>query len=307
MSLSVESLTDSLSIDSLIKEMRSLISNNIKEFFLEENLDKSLKVPAQYFFNPPGKLLRPLICLTFSKDLGFSDEKIASDILPFASALEVIHVSTLIHDDLPALDNDDERRGVKSCHVKFDEATAVLTGDILIALSLNIVKKSTLSINQKYKCNYILTDAFKDVCVGQKLDIENKESKTKINKYKTGSLFSASFLLPLVAYTDSESAFSEVKNFSLEFGNFYQLVDDFIDVYGNKESRGREKSSDIRNLKDTSSIRQTKEETLNALKITFKDLNLKLNELEKVLSKTSTTTTNLVYTRLLAEKIFNRI
>lgn len=305
LSVNSENTKNNFDLESLIQDYRGDVAKFIKEFFLEASLESSLKKSSEYFFNPCGKLLRPIICLTFSKDLGFSKEKITNQILPYASALEFIHVSTLIHDDLPAIDNDSERRGVESCHIKFDEATAILTGDILIPIGLEIAKKSTLSVKEKYICNYILTDAFRDVCIGQKLDIENATKRLKINKYKTSPLFVASFLIPLTAFTENEKAKKVVESFALEFGNFYQLIDDFIDVYGSKELRGRKKSSDLRNLKDTNGTKLTKSNNLKNISVVYSDLAKNLIRLEKILGETLPV--NLVYTKLLLKKIMDRV
>lgn len=263
---------------------KGLIESKLKKFFDSIELEEPLKGGVKHFIFPGGKFLRPLMSLLFAEDLKISENTIKEEVLPFSVAIELIHTSTLIHDDLPCIDDDDERRGIQSCHKKFDEATALLSGDILISLALELAFESSAGGVVKDTCLKQLVKAYTQVCRGQNLDIINYSDKTKLNNLKTGELFKASLLIPAHFKIDSSSILNSISKFSLDFGNYYQLIDDYIDVFGSSEKRGRSKSSDLKNNKETKSATLKKKEAFKNLENVFSLLLNNLSKLEKELS-----------------------
>jgi len=198
----------------------------------------------KYSLFPAGKRLRPLLCITFGIDLHLDDS-----IFEPAAAIELIHASSLIHDDMPALDDDMYRRGRLSCHAKYGQATALLAGDYLIPLAFRLVATSGLTSDHVSAIIRRLSIAFERVCIGQQLDIlpRTEDSLLHIYRQKTGALFGASLAVPAIAAGKSEAYVENSWRVGEEFGVMFQLIDDFLDLYGSDEERGRLESSDQRN------------------------------------------------------------
>ena len=163
------------------------------------------------------------------------------DLLTIACAVEMIHIFSLIHDDLPCMDNDDYRRGELTCHKKFNEYDALLAGDSLIPLSFEtIISKTNLSYEDKCKIILILSKAigYKGMCLGQSLDMEFEKlnkSKTsteaeKINIYKTGYLFKACIEIGCILGKADKNDTETLINFAINFGKAFQLADDIDDL-----------------------------------------------------------------------------
>ena len=113
----------------MIEEIKSVLNKRIEKILASFKYEGELIDAAKYMLLSSGKRVRPLACLSLCEDLGGEPEKFVDPAL----SLEVIHTASLIHDDLPAIDDDDYRRGKKSCHAEFSEATAILTGDFLVS------------------------------------------------------------------------------------------------------------------------------------------------------------------------------
>jgi geranylgeranyl pyrophosphate synthase len=150
-----------------------------------------------------------------------------------AVALEILHGASLIHDDLPALDNDDERRGRASLHCVFDEATAVLVGDYLVPYALRLCSQiNSLAPEQVLKIVGELSRGYEAVCVGQILDARedtSREHLAEVHRLKTAALFKAAASCAAVSGQLSSEVFSSVVALGESFGMYFQLVDDFLD------------------------------------------------------------------------------
>ena len=169
-------------------------------------------------------------------------------------AVEAMHSYSLIHDDLPAMDDDDMRRGQASNHIAYGEATAILAGDALHSLAYEIVANDThLSIEHKVNIIKLLSDAcgFNGMILGQQLDLESEGSDTgdinKIHALKTGRLISASLAMPI---TNSKLRM-KLKTVGEDIGLAFQIMDDVLEVTASSTALGKDSKSDVKNNKLT--------------------------------------------------------
>ena len=215
--------------------------------------DSKVKDAMKYSLLAGGKRIRPLLMLRIIQSYGLDYH----DYLDVACAIEMIHTYSLIHDDLPCMDNDDLRRGKPTCHRQFDEATAILAGDGLLNEAVNVILKANYNSELKIALLSILYQAsgVNGMILGQALDIEfeNKKANRKeldlIHHHKTGDLISASMQMgALVANVDDLETFKEI---GYKIGLAFQIQDDILDVVGNSELLGKNVGSDIENNKST--------------------------------------------------------
>ncbi len=244
--------------------------------FLEENLTRINKALFQtlpkkdiskvteaihYSVMNGGKRIRPQIILILSEVLNVDISNENVDLI--AAAGELIHCYSLIHDDLPAMDDDDYRRGQLSCHRKFDEATAILTGDAIQPLSLEVLT-SIEDPNLSDKTKLEIINLFARACgpegmvEGQNRDIlsENKklteEELDQIHYLKTGKLIEACVLcVCLIKKNIDETLIEKLIEFSNKFGLAFQIRDDILDEIGDQDKIGKPTKSDIKNNKST--------------------------------------------------------
>jgi geranylgeranyl diphosphate synthase, type II len=245
------------------------MKKQIQEFLLARAAtleDSSLKDAVQYALSAGGKRFRPLIVLTVIEGYGIDP----TPYIPLASALEMIHVYSLIHDDLPAMDNDELRHGVKTLHLAFDEATAILVGDALLTDAFSIVSESNLLPSD------VLLDIVKllankagyfGMVYGQHLDIihEKKvadiEMLKTISKYKTGQLMEAAFVMgAMIAAPKDVDVWSKI---GLTLGLIFQIQDDVLEATTSVENMQKSKSDDI--LKKATFVSQSSVEEAKSL------------------------------------------
>jgi len=197
----------------------------------------------------------------------FASSKINSSlehdsVITLAASIELMHTYSLIHDDLPCMDDDDIRRNQPSNHIKYGEANAVLSGDALQALSYEIICNDVyLSDNNKVKALKLLSQACgkNGMVLGQHLDIENEnnlaktdqESLDHIHQLKTGRLIECSVLFGQLNNDLNDSELQNFKSFSRKLGLAFQIIDDVLDVTESSEILGKNNNSDIKNNKDT--------------------------------------------------------
>lgn len=228
--------------------------------------DSGLKDAVQYALSAGGKRFRPLIVLTVIEGYGIDP----TPYIPLASALEMIHVYSLIHDDLPAMDNDELRHGVKTLHLAFDEATAILVGDALLTDAFSIISESKLLPSD------VLLDIVKllankagyfGMVYGQHLDIihekkvANIEMLKTISKYKTGQLMEAAFVMgAMIAAPQDVDVWSKT---GLTLGLIFQIQDDVLEATTSVENMQKSKSDDI--LKKATFVSQSSVEEAKAL------------------------------------------
>ena len=203
-----------------------------------------------------GKRLRPALCFAAAEAVSASD----SNITRVAAAVEMIHAYSLIHDDLPAMDDDDLRRGVPTCHIKFDEATAILAGDALQSLAFKQLSELDLSASTSLQLVSLLSDlaGCNGMVTGQAIDLASTgkqlsaEELTYMHNHKTGALIEASVVMGAIA-TDQASSdqLQALRQFSRAIGLAFQIQDDILDVESSTEALGKSQGSDSANNKAT--------------------------------------------------------
>ena len=208
-----------------------------------------------------GKRMRPQLMLLMAEALEVDVKNKTIDLM--AAAGELIHSYSLIHDDLPAMDDDDFRRGKLSCHKKFNEATAILAGDAIQPLSLEIltsIEDKNLSAESKCKIINIFAKACgpKGMVEGQNLDIKaenkklNEEELDNVHYLKTGKLIEACVLsICLLKKNIKREELNKLIKFSKKFGLAFQIRDDILDVIGNEKNIGKPVGSDQKKNKST--------------------------------------------------------
>jgi len=203
-----------------------------------------------------GKRLRPFILMAFYRAAGGKDDAF----LNFAAALEMIHTYSLIHDDLPSMDNDDFRRGKPSCHKAFDEATALLAGDGLLTKAFEIAAKTKgISAELVVEATLKLAElSGPDGMIGGQvvdLAIENIsapiETVLEMYKKKTGALLVAAAKIGTILAGGDESLIAAAETYALNLGIAFQIQDDILDVIGDAELLGKPIGSDDKNNKST--------------------------------------------------------
>jgi len=206
-----------------------------------------------------GKRMRPYLSYITGISVGAKSE----DIDGIAAALECIHAYSLLHDDLPAMDDDDLRRGKPTCHKAFDEATAILAGDSLQTLAFDILSNHQFSEHlQNKRINFVqqLVNAsgYQGMCGGQALDLAatNKsislEDLQSLHSLKTGALLEASVLMAAdCSNTVSKEEKAQLQTFAQLVGLAYQVRDDIIDITSSEEELGKPAGSDLAANKST--------------------------------------------------------
>ena len=231
------------------------------EFYIDNIKEKSVVSEAMHYsLMIGGKRIRPVLALAFCEMLSGEDFDIDSA-LPYACAIEMIHTYSLIHDDLPCMDNDDFRRGKPSCHKKFGEEYALLAGDGLLNLAFEIIfgKFGDVYPDFSMKCGAILSSASgaDGMIGGQAIDLlsENKqislETLRKLQDLKTGAMIIASCKIGAVLGGGNQSDIENARCFGEKIGLCFQVVDDILDVTSSFEKLGKPIGSDESNNKST--------------------------------------------------------
>ena len=210
--------------------------------------DKRIKKAMLYFAKTGGKRIRPFLLYYMGSFLNIKPSLLDD----FALSIECVHLHSLIHDDLPSMDNDDYRRGRLTVHKKFDEATAVLAGDMFQVLSVKTLAESKyLSASQKVNSIEMLSKAngMEGLIAGQSLDIYMKKNSTikqieEMYILKTGALFSLCFSLLLNVKNLNASKKRELKIIGNTIGKIFQVTDDMLDRWGNEREVGKKIKKD---------------------------------------------------------------
>jgi len=239
---------------------KDIIEKRIEKIFEEEKFESSsLEEIMKYAVLNGGKRIRPILFLSAFEMLGNKD---CDGALDFACALEFIHCYSLVHDDLPAMDNDDLRRGKPTCHKKFSEYGAILAGDAL----LNYAFECMLSLADKFDLNDLVSamkviassSGNKGMCAGQMADMSGETDDfsklSKMYENKTGALLKAAVLggyLLSGGYRKNEEAYYILEKFSRLLGLIFQIKDDLLDVESTDEILGKPVFSDEKNNKNT--------------------------------------------------------
>jgi len=237
-------------------EYKELIDRKLETYFRNKGMSFDTLLEAMdYSLTAGGKRIRPILVLEFCRITGGDIEKA----LPAACAIEMMHTYSLIHDDLPCMDNDELRRGKPTNHVVYGECTAVLAGDALQAEAFGTILRSELPAEQRAVCAEILADAagIDGICGGQYLDMvgENKEltedELSDINSRKTAAMLVAACRMGAAAAGGSEEKLDAAAQFGAALGMAFQLRDDILDVISTEDKLGKPIGSDKKENKNT--------------------------------------------------------
>jgi geranylgeranyl diphosphate synthase type II len=247
-----------INLKSYLVSKRKIINEYIEETLYSSSKSTPIVSAMKYSLMAGGKRLRPILCMSAAEAVG---EK--SDIvLPVACALEMIHTYSLIHDDLPSMDNDNMRRGKPTCHINFDESTAILAGDALLTLAFKMLSSSKIK-NEDHKkllkISGIIADAsgHKGMIEGQMLDISSEgtvlsiEELEKMHNLKTGALIEASVYSGAIIGGGTNEQISSLRIYAGKIGLAFQVADDILNVDGDPEIMGKAVGTDTHRNKST--------------------------------------------------------
>jgi farnesyl diphosphate synthase len=241
------------------KELNKIAKDT--NFFLKSFITKQKKseliVPMKYGLFSGGKKIRSKILI----DIGNLFKINYRSLIIIGSAVECIHAYSLIHDDLPCMDNDSIRRGKPSTHVKFGESTAVLAGNSLLTMAFEILSHKDLNVSEKTKINLINkiseSSGHLGIAGGQYLDLsfEHKRIPKKriveMEIKKTGKLFSFCCIAPLILKKKNKKEIKKFENIGADIGLLFQVADDLIDNRGSLLAAGKKTGKDIKKGKAT--------------------------------------------------------
>jgi geranylgeranyl diphosphate synthase type II len=224
--------------------------------FSDEELTAELEEAMRYSLLAGGKRIRPVLALATARAVGIEPR----DVLPLAGAIELIHTYSLIHDDLPAMDDDDLRRGMPTCHVKFGEDVAILAGDGLYAEAFRHLLREQRSAPERVlraAAELATATGVNGMVGGQYADVSQRTppgpaALRRVHELKTGRLIGASVLcVLLLGGIADDSATAPLRRFASELGVLFQIVDDILDVTGTDAALGKPQGSDERHGKRT--------------------------------------------------------
>ena len=241
--------------NNFLSDCQQRIQPWLDDFLQQQNgLASHLSAAMRYAVLNGGKRVRPALayasCLACGGTLADADSA--------AGAVELVHCYSLVHDDLPCMDDDDLRRGLPTCHKAFDEATALLAGDTLQALAFVALTSSHLDSSQISRQVQKLALASANMAVGQALDLAGEGQQLslaeleQIHKHKTGALIRASVLMGAIAAgCDDETTLNSLDLYATKLGLAFQVHDDILDVIGDTEKLGKQAGADAEHDKAT--------------------------------------------------------
>jgi farnesyl diphosphate synthase len=243
------------------------MQNNIKKvaedtnIFLKDFIKRQKKTdlisPMRYGLFPGGKKIRSKVLV----DVGLIFNADYKTLIKIGAAVECIHAYSLIHDDLPCMDNDKLRRGKLSAHVKFGESTAVLAGNSLLTMAFEILSNNSLRLNEKIKINLIKRlsecSGHMGIAGGQFLDLSFEKKKISRNRIiemeikKTGKLFSFCCMVPSIIKNKDKKVIKLFEKIGSDIGLLFQIADDLIDYKGSAKNAGKKTKKDQKKGKAT--------------------------------------------------------
>ncbi len=241
-------------------DLRSRVEQYLSAAFLDKEIPSRLSSAMRYSLLAGGKRLRPVLCLSVARACaGERAEELTDAILPFAAGLEMIHTYSLIHDDLPAMDDDDLRRGRPTCHKAFDEATAILAGDALLTDAFGHMLRASVPADRLLEAVNLTSAASgaQGMAGGQMLDLEGEGKKLSLeelrilNAKKTGALITNACECGALLAGASLQQRDAARRYGSELGIAFQITDDILDVVGDEATVGKEVRHDAESDKAT--------------------------------------------------------
>lgn len=243
-----------------LNNISNLIDKQLYHYLDPKDIPQKLIYDAmEYSLMSKGKRIRPALCLFVSRLLEANEH----DVIPFACAIEMIHTYSLIHDDLPAMDNDDYRRGKLSNHKVFGEGIAILAGDALLNTAFEIMLDKAIAMEGN-TTNILL--AIKEIAKssgvygmigGQTIDLDSegknidKQTLNYMHRCKTGALIKASVLTPAIIFSCPKDKFVMLSKYAENIGLAFQIKDDILNIEGDSEKIGKSINSDVEKGKTT--------------------------------------------------------
>lgn len=242
-------------------EKWSEIINQALEIYIPtgDNYPGIIHEAVRYSLFAGGKRLRPMLTLASAEIFGGN----IRDILPAACSLELIHTYSLIHDDLPAMDNDDLRRGIPTCHKKYGEAMAILAGDALLTMAFELICRCPLTVlitpERLLRIIAEVSGAAGTIGLigGQVVDIMSapemvdRETLAYIHKNKTGAMYKVAVKTGAILSGAEEDDLDRLTSYAEHLGMAFQITDDILDITGDQETLGKPVKSDLKNNKAT--------------------------------------------------------
>ncbi len=235
-----------------VSDYQKLINDSLEKYVPECDYGiDTVSSAMKYSLSIGGKRIRPMLVLEFCRICGGD----IHEALPFAIALEMIHTYSLIHDDLPCMDDDDMRRGMPSCHIKFGEANALLAGDGLLTAAFGVIAGSQIALKRPNVAVRAIRELSRlsgvsGMIGGQELDLQSENKKVSINeleiidKLKTGGLIECAAILGVLSVCDNEEYLNAACTYARNIGHAFQIVDDILDVVGDEKELGKPVGSD---------------------------------------------------------------
>ncbi len=232
---------------------KNKIEENLLKFISLENVASPLKEAMQHLILAGGKRIRPIVAYETYRICGGKEEE---EILFPCCAIEIVHTFTLIHDDLPPIDNDDLRRGVPTVHKAYGEDIAILAGDALFIYGIEVFLKSKSEPDRLLRALNSLVKALgpKGVIEGEVLDIKGEKMEPeenylkRIHLEKTAIFFSSCLEIGAILANAKKEEISKFKEIGLEMGMAFQIQDDILDLTGDKEKMGKKVKKDINKM-----------------------------------------------------------
>ncbi|HCQ5556563.1 TPA: polyprenyl synthetase family protein [Clostridioides difficile] len=242
-----------------LKEKASFVEKVLKEYMpKEEGYQKTVIEAMNYSLSAGGKRLRPILTLEACKIVGGNED----EAIPFAIAIEMIHTYSLIHDDLPALDNDDLRRGRPTNHKVYGEAMGILAGDALLNYAFEVMLAGSINKENPEKYLKAINEIAKGAGIygmigGQVVDVESenkqieKEKLDYIHMNKTAAIMVGCMRAGATIGGANSEQMEEITKYAKNIGLSFQIVDDILDIVGDESKLGKKVGSDIENHKST--------------------------------------------------------
>lgn len=249
-----------MNFDKALSDKKKKVEEHLYTYFSGfAGLQQTVFQAADYSLKAGGKRLRPVLLLEACRLFGGNEEAA----MPFACAMEMIHTYSLIHDDLPAMDDDDFRRGKPTNHVVYGEGMAILAGDALLNYAYELMIRETMQAGSKKDAclsamNEIASAAgIHGMIAGQVVDLESEQKQVPletvnfIHAHKTGAMITASLVAGALCGGAKDTDIEVIRHYGRNIGMAFQIIDDILDIVGDQEKLGKDIGSDLEKQKST--------------------------------------------------------
>lgn len=242
-------------------KQRQIVDEAILAYIHRFCLSDRMREPVTYAISAGGKLVRPILCIASCNAITTDPP---TNVVPVACALEMIHTYSLIHDDLPALDNDTLRRGKPTCHIQFDEATAILAGDALLTMAFEVLSEAGLTISDQHSVKWLQVIQLiaraagcRGMIEGQAQDLAyegtsiSQSRLEQMHNLKTGAMIIASVHAGALLADGTQAQIKQLRTYAADIGLAFQVVDDILNVKGDPSVLGKAVGTDEARQKNT--------------------------------------------------------